>query len=76
MTRLTVNVELDEQGKPVFRLTHTQLAQLGLQGSAAQEARWEVESQPADSLHKYIGIAPKIEEGSLEFYRELKGHSD
>ena len=76
MTRLTVNVELDEAGRPVFRLTPAQLAELGLQGSAAHEARWEVEGAAASPLRQWIGIAPKLEQGSLEFYRELKGHNE
>lgn len=76
MTRLTVDVQLDEQGRPVFRLTPAQLAELGLEGSAAQEARWVVQEMPPTPLRKYIGIAPKLEEGSLKFYRELKGHAE
>ncbi|MFC6590784.1 hypothetical protein ACFP81_01185 [Deinococcus lacus] len=44
MTRLTVNVELDDQGRPAVpinsvRLTPAQLLELGLAGSAAQKAR-------------------------------------
>lgn len=76
MTRLTVDVQLDAEGRPVFRLTIAQLAELGLEGSAAQEARWEVEETPPSTLRKYIGIAPKLNEGSLEYYRELKGHAE
>ena len=84
MTQLTVDVELDEHRQPVFRLTEAQvtalgLQNLGLQDGAARKARWEVQPGPGagqSSLHKYIGIAPRLEEGSLEYYRQLKGHAD
>lgn len=76
MTRVTVDVQLDEHGRPVFRLTPEQIAELGLQGGAAQEARWVAEEVPTSPLRKYIGIAPPLAEGSLEYYRELKGHRE
>ncbi len=80
MMRLTVNVELDEAGRPpihnTFRLTPAQLLELGLAGSVAQEARWEVDEIADSPLRKFIGIAPKLEEESLEFYRKLRGYDE
>lgn len=80
MTQLTVDVQLDEYGRPVFRLTEAQVAALGLQPGAAREARWEVQLEQAEhgqsALRKYIGIAPRLEEGSLDYYRQVKGHTE
>lgn len=80
MTQLTVDVQLDERGRPVFRLTEAQAAALGLQPGAAREARWEVQLEQTQhgqsSLSKYIGIVPRLEEGSLDYYRRAKGHTE
>lgn len=78
MTRLNVEVQLDEQGRPVFRLTPAQLAELGLSGSAAHEARWEVEEapRPDSPFRKYVGIAPPLPQGSVAYHRELRGHDE
>ncbi|RJF71607.1 hypothetical protein D3875_08495 [Deinococcus cavernae] len=80
MTRVTVDVQVDEQGRPVFRLTPAQMAELGLSGSAAHEARWEVAeletSQPESPFRKYLGIAPPVEGGSVEYHRRQLGHEE
>ena len=81
MTRLLVNVELDEQGQPVFRLTPAQLAKLGLSGNAVHVARWEVaaqeEAQGAQSpFRRYVGIAPPLEGGSVEYHRQQLGYEE
>jgi hypothetical protein len=81
MTRLLVNVELEEQGQPVFQLTPAQLAKLGLSGSAVHVARWEVAAQeaaqPAQSpFRRYVGIAPPLEGGSVEYHRQQLGYEE
>lgn len=80
MTRLLVNVELDAQGQPVFQLTIAQLAELGLTGNAAQEARWEVATEPAPTpsspFRKYLGVAPPVEGGSVKQQRRQLGYEE
>ena len=81
MTRLLVNVELDEQGQPVFQLTPAQLAELGLSGSAVHVARWEVAVQEVTQqgqspFRKYVGIAPPLKGGSVEYHRQQLGYEE
>ena len=80
MTRLLVNVELDEQGQLVFQLTPAQLVELGLTGSAAHVARWEVAPQdtpkagPPSPFRRYVGVAPPVEGGSVAQHRRQLGY--
>lgn len=83
MTRLWIDVKLDEQGRPVFQLTPAQLAQLGLEDQAAPLARWEVAqgaaeapSQDASPFRKYVGVAAPVEGGSVAYHRQALGYEE
>lgn len=86
MTRLLVNVELDERGRPVFQLTPAQLAELGLVNHTAPEARWEVATwemsgeqrppAPQSPFRKYLGVAPPLEGGSVQHHRQQLGYEE
>ncbi|MEF2279057.1 hypothetical protein V3W47_12175 [Deinococcus sp. YIM 134068] len=80
MIQLTVDVQLDERGQPIFRLTEAQAAALGLRVTAVRQARWEVADErrvvPSSPFRKYLGVAPPLEEGSAAFHRDLRGHDE